>query len=176
MSAGEQKPSSGRGGSTAGDDSAQGGDSAPGGGSTGAADSAYAHVRAVSISGDAGAYTVAVTIESADVDCDQFCNFWEILDEEGHLIFRRNLDHSHTDENGTSDPGAPGNTFTRSGGPVDLASDQVVLVRAHMSTGGYEGDVMRGSAEEGFEVVRDLPGDFAADVEFEEPLSHTCLF
>jgi hypothetical protein len=86
------------------------------------------------------------------------------------------LEHSHTDENGTSDPDAPGNTFTRDGGPFALVDDQVVIVRAHMSNAGYNGMAMRGSVASGLAPAPDIGSDFAAGVEDDEPQPQSCLF
>jgi hypothetical protein len=136
----------------------------------------FAHVRAVSVSGSEQSYTFNVSIESADIDCTQFANWWEVLSEDGALLYRRILNHSHTDENGSSDVDAPGNTFTRNGGPVEVDANQPVYVRAHMNTGGYNGDVFFGTAEGSFELAGDLPSDFAADVESAAPQSARCDF
>lgn len=156
---------------------------APGlGGATGDAgastgeDAAYAHVTAVSASGTDGAYTFSVSIESADIDCSQFADFWEVLSEDGSLLYRRILEHSHTDENGTTDPDAPGNTFTRDGGPVSITPASVVIVRAHMSTTGYNGRALRGSVETGFADAPDIDATFAASVEDDPPVPVGCLF
>ena len=148
------------------------------GGSAGSsqADGAYAHVTAVSTSGSEGAYTFSVSVESADVDCTQFADFWEVLGEDGSLLYRRILEHSHTDANGTTDAGAPGNTFTRDGGPVAIEPARVVIVRAHMNTSGYNGRAMRGSVDAGFAVAPDIDSRFAAGVEDEMPLPTGCLF
>lgn len=134
----------------------------------------YAHVTAVSVSGSPGAYTFSVSVESADTGCEQFADWWEVASEDGTLLYRRILAHSHTDENGTTDPDAPGNTFTRSGGPVDVASDATVIVRAHMNTVGYVGRVMRGSTAGDFASV-DLP-DFAPELAEQDPLPTGCAF
>ena len=136
----------------------------------------YANVVAVRATGSAGAYSFMVSVESSDVDCTQFCNWWEVLTEDGSLIYRRILEHSHTDANGTSDVNAPGNTFSREGGPVAIAAGQVVVVRAHMKPGGYRGQVMRGSVNAGFAVAADIDSDFAADVEDDNPQSTSCQF
>ncbi len=136
----------------------------------------YANVTAVSASGSDGAYTFDVTIESADIDCSQYADWWEVLSEDGALVYRRILEHSHTDANGSSDPDAPGNTFTRGGGPVPVTDGDVVVVRAHMSVGGYNGAVMRGSVADGFAQVPELDVDFAAGVEAEEPQPDGCEF
>lgn len=156
------------GGSGDGDDST--------GGTAGNEDTIFAHVRAVATSGSAENYTFNVSVESADIDCSQFANWWEVLSENGELLYRRIIDHSHTDENGTSDAGAPGNTYTRSGGPVDIAENELVYVRAHMNTGGYNGDILVGSVESGFKVATHLASDFAAAVEFQEPQTDRCDF
>jgi len=146
-------------------------------GASGANDSVpYANVVAVTTTGSDNAYTFGVSIESSDIDCTQFANWWEVLTEDGALTYRRILEHSHTDANGTSDADAPGNTFTRTGGPVPVAADTVVLVRAHMSTGGYNGAVMRGSASGGFTQAADIDTHFAADVEGAAPQPTGCDF
>ena len=157
------------------------GDANPGDANGGAAGESsvapYANVVAVSVaSGSDGAYTFSVSIESADIDCTQFANWWEVVTEEGALVYRRILEHSHTDANGSSDADQPGNTFTRTGGPVPLAADAVVIVRAHMSTGGYQGRVMRGSAAQGFAQATDIGEDFAVSVEGDAPQPTGCAF
>lgn len=140
-------------------------------------DEAYANVVAVAASGSAGAYTFNVSVESSDIDCSQFANWWEVVSEDGELLYRRILEHSHTDENGTTDADAPGNTFTRSGGPVDIQADELVFVRAHLSTlDHYHGDVMQGSINAGFTPATDLSSDFAVDLLSADPQPEGCLF
>jgi hypothetical protein len=117
-----------------------------------------------------------VSVESADIDCNQYADWWEVLSEDGALLYRRILQHCHTDENGSSDPDAPGNTFTRDGGPVAIAEDAVVIVRAHMSNAGYNGTVMRGSVASGFALAPDIGPDFAAEAETAAPQPTQCLF
>ena len=136
----------------------------------------YANVVAVMPSGTDGSYTFNVTVESADIDCSQYANYWEVLSADGTLIYRRILDHSHTDANGTTDPDQPGNTFTRDGGPVAVSADQRVIVRAHINRGGYHGQVMAGSVSAGFAAVADLAPTFATGVETEPPQPTTCDF
>jgi hypothetical protein len=143
---------------------------------SGASDAPYADVTNVSASGSSGTYTFSVSVQSADIDCSQYADWWEVLAEDGSLLFRRILEHSHTDENGTTDPDAPGNTFTRSGGPVSIAEDGVVIVRAHMSTGGYNGMAMMGSVAGGFAAAPQIGSDFAAEVEALDPQPSGCLF
>src|SRR5690606_10313622 len=100
----------------------------------------------------------------------------EVLGQDGRLVYRHILTHSHTDANGTTDPDAPGNTFTRSGGPIDLVEDEVVVVRAHMSNAGYDGMAMRGSAAGGLRAAPEIESDFAADVETLDPQPDSCAF
>jgi len=165
--------SGGPAGGSSGSDSSSGGD---GGALSDPNESSYANVTAVTATGTAGSYTFNVTIESADIDCSQYADWWEVLTEDGSLVYRRILEHSHTDANGSSDLDAPGNTFTRSGGPVPVTESDVLVVRAHMSIGGYNGAVMRGSASAGFTQALDLTGDFATGVEQDEPQPDGCEF
>jgi hypothetical protein len=138
--------------------------------------SPYANVVAVSASGERGDYTFLVSVESADVDCTQYADWWEVVSRDGELLYRRILEHSHTDANGTSDADAPGNTFTRSGGPVPVSGDDAVVVRAHINVGGYRGLSLSGSVATGFGDAEDLGAAFAPELEQVEPLPTTCLF
>lgn len=126
-----------------------------------------ADVTAVELKGDPGAYTVSLTIRSPDVDCSQYADWWELLTEEGELIHRRILNHSHADEQ----------PFTRSSeSPVDLAADQVLIARAHLHPAGYGGAAMRGSAAQGFSEDASITAEFAAELEQAEPLPDGCWF
>jgi hypothetical protein len=125
---------------------------------------ATAAVEAVEASGDAGAYTFAVTVRSPDTGCDRYADWWEVATPEGELVYRRILAHSHVDEQ----------PFTRSGGPVEVDADTELVVRAHMSPGGYGDQVMRGSVNAGFEST-ELPG-FAPELEQAQPLPDGCAF
>lgn len=154
----------------------QSGNSAGGGAGSSDTGAAYAHVTAISATGSDGAYTFSVSIESADIDCTQFADSWEVLSEDGSLLYRRILEHSHTDENGTTDADAPGNTFTRDGGPIAIDASRIVVVRAHMNTTGYNGRAMRGSVDTGFANAPDIDSLFAADVEDDMPIPGACSF
>ena len=88
-----------------------------------------------------------------------------MLTEDGTLVYRRILAHSHADEQ----------PFVRSGGAVAITEKTVVIVRAHMSPGGYGGQAMKGTVQAGFETV-DLAADFAVDVETEDPQPSGCAF
>lgn len=142
---------------------------APTDGNTDAPDSGSGAVRAdvveVSVTGSAGNYSFSVALRSDDLGCKQYADWWEVLSADGTLVYRRILTHSHVSEQ----------PFTRSGGPVDVQPDEVVLVRGHMNTGGYDGGVMRGTAASGFVTV-DVEDGFAADVESLNPQPSGCLF
>ena len=125
-----------------------------------------ADVQNVSISGNQGDYTFAVTVSSPDTGCDQYTDWWEVLTTEGELVYRRILWHSHVNEQ----------PFARQGRPVPIQSHQTVIVRAHMSNLGYGGASMRGTVQSGFEPAPDITEDFAPEVETQAPLPRFCLY
>ena len=124
-----------------------------------------ADVVSLTTSGQEGSYTFSVGIESTETGCEQYADWWEILSPEGNLIYRRVLAHSHVNEQ----------PFIRSGGPVPIAPEDEVIVRAHMNTTGYGGQQYEGSVQMGFEPVE---GDslFARDVAQMQPLPSSCAF
>ncbi|MGB5845624.1 MAG: hypothetical protein WBD62_01335 [Anaerolineales bacterium] len=124
-----------------------------------------AEVVSVSVSGEPGAFNFSVTVSSPDEGCNQYADWWEIVSQDGELIYRRILLHSHVDEQ----------PFTRSGGPVPIEADTVVLVRAHMHPEGYGSLAMKGSPGQGFEPF-ELSPDFAADLSETPPLPEGCNF
>lgn len=127
--------------------------------------SGFSDVISVQVTGSAGAYQFSVGISSPDTGCDQYADWWEVVSEQGVLIYRRVLLHSHVDEQ----------PFVRSGGSVVIAADTVVWVRAHMNKGGYGGYAFRGSVQDGFTQTELHPG-FASELEFESPLPEDCAF
>lgn len=130
-----------------------------------ASNTANADVTAVRATGNPGAYQFAVAVSSPDKGCEQYANWWEVVTEDGKLVYRRVLLHSHVDEQ----------PFTRSGGPVAISPDTVVWVRAHMHPGGYGGKVMKGTPKGGFKEAP-LPTDFARGLEKQSPLPTECAF
>jgi len=124
-----------------------------------------ANVINVQISGESNGYSFHVQVSSPDMGCDQYADWWEVLSEDGQLLYRRVLLHSHVSEQ----------PFTRSGGPVAVDENTVVIIRAHMNEGGYGGAALRGSASGGFETVQ-LEAGFAAEVEALAPLPDGCAF
>ena len=124
-----------------------------------------ADVVSISLSGEPGTYNFSVTVSSPDEGCNQYADWWEVVSQDGELIYRRILLHSHVDEQ----------PFTRSGGPVSIEADTIVLVRAHMHPGGYGGTALKGSLEQGFEQV-ELSADFAANLLQTPPLPQGCNF
>ena len=128
--------------------------------------SANADVEAVTVSGEPGEYSFSVTLRSPDTGCDQYADWWEVLGEDGSLLYRRILAHSHVDEQ----------PFTRSGGPVDIQADTLVFVRAHMNTSGYGGIVFSGTVGGTFAEATSFDTEAAAAVETQEPLPESCAF
>lgn len=118
-----------------------------------------AAVVAVTAGGGTGAYTFAVTIRSNDTGAEHYADWWEVVADDGSLLYRRVLLHDHADEQ----------PFERDGGPVPIAADRAVIVRAHMHPTGYSGSAMRGSVSAGFKAVM-LPAGFAKDLEAKPPL------
>ncbi|MGD1896535.1 MAG: hypothetical protein ACFB16_06225 [Phormidesmis sp.] len=114
---------------------------------------------------NANGYTFSVTIKSPDTGCDQYANWWEVITEDGNLLYRRILAHSHVEEQ----------PFTRSGGPVEIEPDEVVIVRSRMYPTGYQSQAMQGSFSNGFETTT-LPTDFAIELTETEPLPTDCNF
>ncbi|MEN0050140.1 MAG: hypothetical protein AAF806_23955 [Bacteroidota bacterium] len=126
---------------------------------------ALAKVLSVAVSGEESAYRFNVEVESPDLGCDQYADWWEVITEEGALVYRRILAHSHVNEQ----------PFKRSGSPVAISVDQVVFIRAHMNNSGYGKDIVKGSVAGGFERSL-LVTDFAKELEVEEPLPKNCAF
>jgi len=125
----------------------------------------FANVLEVKANKNGDDFSFNVTIKSPDTGCDQYADWWEVISEDEQLIYRRILLHSHVDEQ----------PFTRSGGPIEIENNQNVWIRAHMNNNGFGGKTFHGSVENGFEV-KDMPSDFALDLENEEPLPDECAF
>ena len=123
-----------------------------------------ANITAVEVSGSKGAYSFSVTVSSVETGCDQYANWWEVLDSEGTLLYRRILLHAHPDAQ----------PFTRVGGDVDIDPYTLVYVRAHMHPVGYVGTVLKGSVATGFRKVENVP-EFDKEIEEQEPLSTGCF-
>ncbi|MEL6718184.1 MAG: hypothetical protein AAFP82_05665 [Bacteroidota bacterium] len=124
-----------------------------------------AKVLSVSVSGDENAYRFNVEVESPDLGCNQYADWWEVITEDGELVYRRILAHSHVNEQ----------PFKRSGGSIQITAEQVVFIRAHMNNLGYGKEIVRGSVTTGFERSL-LVTDFAKALEMEEPLPKDCAF
>jgi len=127
--------------------------------------SPLADILFVAVSGAENTYQFSVEISSPDTGCEQYADWWEVITEDGELIYRRILAHSHVSEQ----------PFRRSGGPAAIDADTVVIVRAHMHPYGYGGEAFRGSVAAGFEAVQ-LETGFAAGLEEIDPLPSGCGF
>jgi len=125
----------------------------------------FAVVKSVSVKGESSNYNFRVEVQSPDTGCDQYADWWEVIDGDGKLIYRRVLLHSHVNEQ----------PFTRSGGPVDIDSDMFVYIRAHMNNTGYGSQVMSGSVKQGF-TADSLTTNFASELQNLSPLPDKCAF
>ncbi len=124
-----------------------------------------AQVVGVKVSGNTNNYTFSVGLSSPDTGCKQYANWWEIITEDGTLIYRRILGHSHVNEQ----------PFTRSGGAVKIKEDQTVIVRAHMNTTGYGTHVFIGSVKTGFKQ-QIIDKQFKPETAKLQPLPNGCAF
>ena len=113
----------------------------------------------------ANSSTFSVTIKSDETGCAQYANWWEVLDSNGKLLYRRILFHSHPSEQ----------PFTRSGSQLNISKSDTVYIRAHMNSVGYIGDVFKGSIDSGFQKVSNPP-KFAKEIEFQKPQPGKCWF
>ena len=125
----------------------------------------FADVLSTRVTGEPGSYLFGVEIASPDTGCERYADWWEVLSEDGKLLYRRILLHSHVDEQ----------PFTRSGGPVEIDESAVVYIRAHMNTTGYGGQVLRGTVQGGFEPVEVETG-FESGLERIPPQPEDCAF
>lgn len=127
--------------------------------------SGLAAITAVTVTSQDTGHTFSVTISSPDLGCIQYADWWEIIDLDGNLVYRRILAHSHVDEQ----------PFTRSGGPVIITDDTEVYIRAHMNTTSYGSQVFKGNVANGF-TLQNLDVEFAKDLETTDPLPANCAF
>jgi hypothetical protein len=124
-----------------------------------------ADVISVQVKGEPGVYQFSVEVRSPDTGCEQYADWWEVLSEDGQLLYRRILLHSHVGEQ----------PFVRSGGPVSIEAETTVWVRAHMNVAGYGGQAFKGSVRDGF-VMAELEPGFASDLAQLQPLPAGCNF
>ena len=114
-------------------------------------------------------YTFDVSILSPDWDCNYYADWWEVLSEDGDLLYREVFQENHIDEQ----------PFKSTGKPIKIEADRVVIVRAHMHTNddddtGYEAmQALKGSVDNGFEFIR-LSKNFAKSVAKEDPQPPKC--
>lgn len=122
-------------------------------------------ITAVQIAGTVNNYSFNVTIKSPDTGCQQYADWWEVFDEDGNLLYRRILGHSHVDEQ----------PFTRSGGPINISKNQFVYVRAHMNPLGYGSFGFAGTVQDGLEPEM-ISLTRATNLEETAPLPKNCAF
>jgi len=124
-----------------------------------------ADIIAVDIFGGENQFQISVRISSPDTGCEQYADWWEVLTPDGKLLYRRILTHSHVDEQ----------PFTRSGGPVEILEDTVVIVRAHMHPSGFGGTAYQGTVRDGYKQIQ-LPANFVDGLELVPPQPSGCAF
>lgn len=124
-----------------------------------------AAVTHISVTEKNGCHWFGVTVKSPDMGCNQYADWWEVIDEQGKLIYRRILAHSHVKEQ----------PFTRYGGPKKIDVNKVIIIRAHMNNLGYGTRAMKGTIKDGFKAC-ELEEDFAQSLAREEPLPLDCKF
>ena len=124
-----------------------------------------ARIVSITTSGDENNYTFNVGIASPDTGCAQYADWWEVITEDGALLYRRILAHSHVNEQ----------PFVRSGGTIAIASNDTVIIRAHMNNSGYATAAFIGSVEDGF-VPTTLGEEFAQNLATTAPLPTGCAF
>ncbi|SNS38707.1 hypothetical protein SAMN06265376_11359 [Dokdonia pacifica] len=126
---------------------------------------AKASIVSVVTSGNENEYTFQVGVLSPDTGCEQYADWWEVISEDGELLYRRILAHSHVNEQ----------PFVRSGGGVAITAATVVIVRVHMNSSGYGMIGYKGSISQGFEEFEIAEG-FASELETQTPLPDGCAF
>jgi len=104
-------------------------------------------------------------VSSPDTGCDQYANWWEIVSEDGTLMYRRILAHSHVNEQ----------PFVRSGSTMNINANQEVIVRVHMNTTGYSVKGYKGSVTNGFAEFL-ISEDFASELANQSPQPDGCAF
>ena len=127
--------------------------------------SEFADIVSVSATSQAGAYRLSVGIASPDTGCERYADWWEVVKEDESLAYRRILAHSHVNEQ----------PFTRSGGPIPIAEDEAIWIRAHMNDSGYGGITFFGSVANGFEE-KAMPAGFAENLSQAAPQPGNCAF
>jgi hypothetical protein len=55
----------------------------------------FAEVISVQVSGSEGAYQFSVQVSSPDTGCDQYADWWEVVTDQGELVYRRVLLQAH---------------------------------------------------------------------------------
>ena len=122
-------------------------------------------IVSVTTTGNENNYSFSVGISSPDKGCSQYANWWEVTTENGDLIYRRILAHSHVNEQ----------PFVRSGGSVKISKDQIVIIRLHMNNTGYSAKAFKGSVSQGFKSFT-TSDNFAKNLENKSPQPTGCAF
>lgn len=127
--------------------------------------SSKANVLAVYSHEKTNGFKFGVKLASDETGCEQYADWWEILNAKGELLYRRILIHSHPDTQ----------PFTRWGSLVKVDKKDLLYIRAHMNSSGYSGNLFSGSVTDGFKETKKLL-DFNQSIETQEPLPKACLY
>lgn len=110
----------------------------------------YADIVSVQTKGGAGAYTFLVKLEGVGIDSGQDVDRWEVLSEDGRLLYRGALSPDDIKER----------SFASAGGPVPIGADTSVWVLAHTSSAGYAPVGFKGAPRTGFRKT-EIPAELA---------------
>ena len=125
-----------------------------------------ADVTEVWVAGPPEATVFGVAIVSWDKGCEQYADWWEVVSEDGKLVQRKVMAHSHVDEQ----------AFLRQGDPIPVDPNQTLWIRAHMNNGvGYAGQAMKGTVAKGFEPA-EWPKGLGEGLEKVDPQPPPCMF
>jgi len=107
----------------------------------------FARVTSVTARGSTGEYDLTVTLDVPDLGCEQYADWWEVIDPETDVLrARQPLDRPWLQ--------AGDRESTLQGAPILL--DQQVVVRVHMHPHGYGGLAAIGNVKDGIVPSEDF--------------------
>ena len=126
------------------------------------------------LSEEKGKYTFKVNLYGPTKRCQQYVDWWEILNEDQELKDRRFFNHGHIDQQ----------PFPDTSNPIQVEQDQTLIIRAHLHNEsepsqnaektGYEArQAWKGTIKKGFKMIR-LPDNFATNLAKADPQPKPC--
>lgn len=135
-----------------------------------AAPTPYAHLLHATITLQNDRVTLSATIKSSDTGCENYCDWFELLDASGALIYRRILWHSHKNEQ----------PFTRSGtfNRATISPNQTLYLRVHHNLTHYDSGYLVGTLATGFTPSQHQPpfSHYNKNIETMTPQPTECWF